>query len=97
MDLFVIVRRRGWSSPAELEAAAQRSTSVTEEMPDQVRWIRTYVLEEPQGALGTMCVYEATGPDALREHARRAGLPVDEIVRVGDTLIVNADPAQAAG
>ena len=44
-----------------------------------------------------MCVYQAPGPDALREHARRADLPVDEIVRVGDTLVVHEDPAATAG
>jgi hypothetical protein len=97
MDLYMIVRRHGWSTPADLEAAAERSTRVTEEMPDDVRWIRTYVLEEAGGGLGTMCLYEATGPDAIRDHARRAELPVDEIVKVGDTLVVNPDPAPAAG
>jgi hypothetical protein len=97
MDLYVIARRHGWATPDDLEAAAERSTRVTEEMPGDVRWIRTYVLEEPEGDLGTMCVYQATGPDALREHARRSDLPVDEIVRVGDTLVVHEDPATTAG
>jgi hypothetical protein len=96
MELYMITRRGGWSTPADLEAAAERSTRVTEEMPADVRWIRTYVLEEADGGLGTMCVYQATGPDALREHARRADLPVDEIVRVGDTLVVHEDPAPLA-
>jgi hypothetical protein len=62
-------------------------------MPDEVRWVRTYVLTEPDGSLGTVCIYEATGPDALRRHATQADLPVDEVVPVAQTLIVGPDPA----
>lgn len=97
MDTYVIVRRNGWRSGAELEEAAARSTRVgDEEMSADVRWIRSYVLDEGDGTLGTVCVYEATSPEALREHARRADLPLDEIVGVADTVIVRPDPAPAA-
>ena len=41
-------------------------------MADQVRWIRSYVLEEGGGSVGTVCIYRATSPEALREHASRA-------------------------
>ena len=82
----MISRRRGWTTPSDLEAAAERSTRVTEDMTEDVRWIRTYVLDEPEGGLGTMCLYEATGPDAIREHAQRADLPVDEIVRFDECM-----------
>lgn len=93
MELFAILRRNGWRSGAELEQAAARSTKVgNEDMPEDVRWIRSYVLAENSGELGTVCIYEATGPEAIREHAMRAGLPVDEIVRVADTVIVRPDP-----
>lgn len=75
MDLYVILRRSGWRSPAELEQAAARSTKVgDEEMADDVRWIRSYVLDEGEGTVGTVCIYEATSPEAIREHAERAGL-----------------------
>ena len=47
---------------------------------------------EDGGALGTFCIYEADGPDTIRAHAEAAGLPVDEIVPVADTVIVRADP-----
>jgi enoyl-CoA hydratase/carnithine racemase len=43
MDTYVILRRSGWRSPEELEEAAQRSTDADEQMPDKVRWIRSYV------------------------------------------------------
>jgi hypothetical protein len=97
MQLYAILRRSGWKSPAELEAAAARSTRVgNEEMPDDVRWIRSYVLEEGGGSVGTVCIYEATSPEAIRKHASLADLPVDEIVAVADTVVVRPDPQPAA-
>jgi hypothetical protein len=63
-----------------------------EEMPDDVRWIRSYALAEEDGQVGTVCIYQATGPEALRRHAERADLPADEIVPVADTVIVRPDP-----
>jgi Protein of unknown function (DUF4242) len=96
MELYVILRRSGWSSGPELEEAAARSTKVgNEDMPDDVRWIRSYVLEEGGGSLGTVCIYEATSPEAIRRHASLADLPADEIIRVADTVIVRPDPAPA--
>ena len=96
MDLYVILRRSGWRSPEELGEAAARSTSVgDEQMPDDVRWIRSYVLEEGGGSVGTVCIYEATSPEAIRKHAALADLPVDEIIAVADTVVVRPDPQPA--
>jgi hypothetical protein len=97
MKTYVILRRGGWRSPAELEEAAARSQQVgDEEMSDDIRWIRSYVLAEESGDLGTVCIYQATSIDKVREHARRADLPVDEVVEVADTVIVRPDPEPAA-
>ena len=96
MQTYVILRRGGWRSPEDLQAAAERSIDVGAEMPDEVRWIRSYVLEEGGGPVGTVCVYQATGPDAIHEHASRSLLPVDEIIPVADTVIVRADPTPVA-
>jgi hypothetical protein len=97
MELYVILRRGGWASGAELEEAAGRSTKVgNEDMPDEVRWIRSYVLDEGGGSVGTVCIYEATSPEAIRKHASLADLPVDEIIRVADTVVVRPDPTPAA-
>jgi hypothetical protein len=97
MNLYVILRRGGWRSGAELEEAAARSMRVgNDDMPDEVRWIRSYVLEEGAGAVGTVCLYEATSPEAIRKHASLADLPVDEIIAVADTVIVRPDPQPAA-
>jgi Protein of unknown function (DUF4242) len=95
MDTYVILRRSGWRSEEELGEAAARSAKVgDEEMSDDVRWIRSYVLEENDG-VGTVCIYQATSPEAIREHASRAMLPADEIIKVADTVIVRPDPEPA--
>src|SRR5215210_6447669 len=97
MELYAILRRSGWRSPEDLQEAAARSTQVgNEEMPDEVRWIRSYVLDEGGGSVGTVCIYEATSPEALRKHGSLADLPVDDIIAVVDTVIVRPDPAPAA-
>jgi hypothetical protein len=97
MDTYVILRRSGWRSPAELEEAARRSAQVgDEQMADDIRWIRSYALEEGDGSVGTVCIYQASSPEAIREHASRAELPADEIIKVADTVIVRPDPEGAA-
>ncbi len=95
MELYAILRRGGWRSGEELEAAAARSTQVGDEMPDDIRWIRSYVLDEGAGSVGTVCIYEASSPEAIRKHAERAGLPVDEVIPIVDTVIVRPDPQAA--
>src|SRR5215211_6801958 len=96
MNTYAILRRNGWRTPEELEAAAMRSKQVgDEQMHDDVRWIRSYVLAEEDGSLGTVCPYLATDPEAIRRHAATADLPVDEIVPVADTVIVRPDPELA--
>ena len=97
MDLYVIRRRNNWKTAEELEATAAKSAAEGEKMSDEVRWIRSYVLEEGAGTVGTVCIYQATSPEAIREHARRADLPADEIVAVAETVIVRPDPAAVAG
>ena len=96
MELYVILRRGGWDTPEDLLEAAERSTAEGERMLDEVAWIRSYVTAERDGRVGTICIYQATSPEAIRRHADRADLPVDEIVQVADTMIVRPDPAQIA-
>jgi sporulation protein YlmC with PRC-barrel domain len=97
MNTYVILRRSGWRSPGDLQEAAARSKQVgDEQMSEDIRWIRSYVLDEGAGSVGTVCVYEASSPEAIREHAARADLPVDEIIAVADTVLVRPDPAPAA-
>ena len=97
MDTYVILRRHGWQSPEELQAAAERSTKVgNDEMSDDIRWIRSYVLQEDDGTVGTVCIYQASSPEAIRDHASRADLPADEIIPVADTVLVRPDPEPAS-
>jgi hypothetical protein len=92
MDLYVIIRRNGWATPQDLEAAAARSSAEGDKGGSGVRWIRSYVLAEESGEVGTVCIYEAESPEAIRAHAEAADLPVDEIVPVADTVLVRPDP-----
>ena len=93
MQLYAIRRRNGWKDGDALRAAAEVSTAEGEKMPDDIRWIRSYVLAEDDGTLGTVCIYQASSPEKIREHASRVGMPADEISAVGDTVIVRPDPS----
>lgn len=92
MQTYVILRRGAWADSGALEAAAARSTVEGDAMPDDIRWIRSYVLAETDGSLGTVCIYQSSSPEAIREHAKRVGMPADEIIAVADTVIVRPDP-----
>jgi Protein of unknown function (DUF4242) len=96
MDLFVIRRRNAWATPEELEATAARSAAEGDKADSGVRWIRTYVVEESDGTLGSVCIYEAESPEAIRAHAQGTGMPADEITPVADTVIVRPDPVSVA-
>jgi DNA-binding CsgD family transcriptional regulator len=89
---YVILRRRGWPSLDALHTSAKRSLEVSTLMGD-VRWVRSYVLNEPDGQIGTVCHYRASGPDAIREHAERVGIPVDDVVEVAELVVMLPDAA----
>lgn len=95
MNTYVIRRRNAWKNPRELQATAEVSLRIgNDEMADQIRWIRSYVVHEEDGSLGTVCVYQATSADAIREHARRVRMPADEITHVAKTVIIRDDPIE---
>ena len=96
MNTYVILRRGGWRSAEELQEAADRSSKAGEQMSDDIKWIRSYVLEEGGSSVGTVCIYQASSPDKIREHAGLADLPVDEIIPVADTVVVREDPQSAS-
>jgi hypothetical protein len=93
MDLYVIRRPSAWATLEELQKAGQKSAQVgNDEMSDRVRWIRSYVVHEPDGRIGTFCIYEARDGESIREHARRVGMPGEDFYKVSTTVIVRADP-----
>lgn len=95
MNTYVIRRKNAWQSPEEVEQVARRSKEVADnDFPDEVRWIRSYVIAEADGSLGTVCIYQASDPEAVRRHAHRVGMPADEILDVADLVVIRPDPAQ---
>src|ERR1044071_3744403 len=97
MDLYVIRRPSFCADLKELEACGAKSAKIgNEEMSDRVRWIRSYVVNEPDGRLGTVCIYQARDPESIREHARRVGMPADQILPVVKTIVVRDDPNEAS-
>jgi sporulation protein YlmC with PRC-barrel domain len=93
MNTYVIRRRQAWQSPEELEQVAGRSKEIADsDFPQDIRWIRSYVIAEADGTLGSACIYQASGPEAIRKHAERVGMPADEISEVGDTVVIRPDP-----
>jgi hypothetical protein len=97
MQLYAIRRPSGWQTPEQLRVAAGRSKQVgDEEMSDDICWIRSYVVREPDGTLGTICIYQASSPEKIREHALRADIPATEVFEVADTVIVRPDPVPVA-
>ncbi len=97
MQLYMIRRRRGWGSVAELEAAGARSIETADrDFPQEIRWIRSYVIDEGDSdTIGTVCIYEGSDEDAVRRHAEAVGMPADEIKPIVDTVIIRPDPAEA--
>ncbi len=97
MNTYVIRREKAWATPEELEKAGERSKDVAEsEFPDDIRWIRSYVIAEDDGSLGSVCIYQATSIEAVREHAKRVDMPADEVREVVDTVVIRPDPAADA-
>jgi hypothetical protein len=97
MELYVIRRPSAWADVKELEVAGAKSARIgNDEMSDRVRWIRSYVVQEPDGRVGTFCIYEARDTESIQEHARRVGMPGDDIHKVVTTAIIRDDPKEVA-
>ena len=97
MATYAIRRKNAWASPAEVEEVAGRSKQVADdEFPTEVRWIRSYVIAEEDGTLGSVCIYQAVSPEAIRQHAQRVGMPADEIWAVADPVLIRPDPVKEA-
>jgi hypothetical protein len=84
MPRYLIERDRPTGlSPEEARARARRSIEAADSMPGVV-WIKSYVSDGK-----TYCEYEAPNPEAILEHARRAGLSVVKIT----PIVMEIDPS----
>lgn len=92
MDLYVIRRRGVWKDEQELAATNEESVRVGAEMSDRLLWIRSYAVNEPDGRIGSLCIYQASDPEAVREHGRRIGAPSDDFQVVRGTAVKRPDP-----
>jgi len=93
LQMYAIRRKNAWGSPEEVEQVGARSKQVADdEFSTDVRWIRSYVIAEEDGTLGSVCIYQAATPEAIRKHAHRVGMPADEIWAVADTVVIRPDP-----
>jgi Nickel responsive protein SCO4226-like len=95
MDLYAIRRSSAWASANEAARVGALAKEIADdEFPGDIAWIRSYVLIEEDGSVGSICIYQATSPEAVREHARRVGMPADEITPVAETIVVRPDPVK---
>jgi len=92
MDLYLVPRTRAYLSEEELAAAADCIPAVNESLREHVRWIRSYVVAEDDGTFSAYCVYEAAGPEYLKQHADALMLPTDAIKPVVVTTVAAPDP-----
>ncbi len=79
MPRYIIERTVGTLTKEELDAAGKKSIEVLDEMGGVVVWIKSYV-SEAEGKI--YCEYDAPNPEAIMEHARRAGLPANKISEI---------------
>ena len=78
MPRFIIERNTGPVDREQLDAVGRKSREVLEDMPGVI-WIRSYI-SDAEGKI--YCEYDAPDEEAVREHARRAGLPCDRVSEV---------------
>ena len=78
MPRYLIERTVGTLTHEQIDEGSRRSIEVLAGMPGVV-WIRSYI-SDSEGKI--FCEYDAPNAEAIREHARRAGIPVDRIIEV---------------
>ena len=89
----MVRRRDGWSCADTRIGAPDGSARYGSiEAPERVRWLRSYVFRDNSGALGAMCVFEATSEEAIRKHAARVNIPADEIIEIMETIVIRPEP-----
>jgi uncharacterized protein DUF4242 len=82
-------------SPSTVASRAASPRIALRLRSSDIRWIRSYVVQEGDGELGTFCIYEASSEEKIREHAARANIPATDVYPVADTVVVRPDPVPA--
>lgn len=85
MPRYIVERSLPKLSSEELQAIGKKVVKVAEGMPG-ITWIKSSI-SESEGK--SYCEFEAPNPEALREHSKQVGLPVDKITAVE----VEVDPS----
>ena len=75
MPLFVI--ERNFAEAIEIDADDPNIREINDEVG--VKWLYSFLSADKKK---TYCLYEAISADAIREAARRAGVPADVITEV---------------
>ena len=89
MPKFVIEREIpnvGSLSPEELQAVAQKSCSVLQNLGPQINWLHSYVTDNK-----IYCVYIAPNEEMVREHASQGGFPANSVAQIRHVI----DPTTA--
>jgi len=55
---------------------------------ESVRWLVSFLSVDRKK---TFCLYEASSAEAIREAARRSGIPADTIIEVGAEILPNGE------
>ena len=80
MPKFVIEREIpgiGSASAEQVQAIAQKSCSVLNNLGPQIQWLQSYVTDDK-----IYCVYIAPNEELVREHARQGGFPANSVAQV---------------
>lgn len=78
MPIYMIERNFAEQLEEDLEASAEINL-VNEEVG--VNWLISFLSADKKK---TYCLYEAPNEEAIREAARRAGIPADAVIEVGE-------------
>jgi len=78
MPRFIVSRTLPPLTSEQLEEVGKNVVSTCDQMG--MEWIRSHISADGQHSF---CEFEAPSAEACREHATRAGLPVDEVIPIG--------------
>ncbi|HWH81326.1 MAG TPA: nickel-binding protein [Burkholderiaceae bacterium] len=93
--VYLVRRRSVWKTATEMARGAAAARRVgSDEMAREVSWLHSYAVNEGDGTLGSVCLYQGIDPQALRTHAARVGMAADAIVPVIGRIVFRADPPQ---